>query len=63
MTDETRLAFAHPEARAAAETIRGRSPLAVAITLAVLRRARRAGSLAEVLDGDADVAAAMGRLI
>lgn len=48
-----------PEARAAAETIRGRSPLAVAITLAVLRRARRAGSLAEVLDGDADVAAAM----
>ncbi|OAB87407.1 3-hydroxyisobutyryl-CoA hydrolase [Janibacter melonis] len=46
-------------AREAAQIIRSRSPLAVAITLAHLRRAGEAGSLAEVLDADAALAAAM----
>ncbi|GAB3109689.1 enoyl-CoA hydratase/isomerase family protein [Janibacter alkaliphilus] len=48
-----------PEARAAAETIRAKSPLSVAITLAALRQAGGAGSLREVLDTDARIAAAM----
>ncbi len=46
-------------AHEAAQVIRSRSPLAVAITLAHLRRAASAGSLAEVLDADAALAAAM----
>lgn len=51
----------HPssEARAAAETIRARSPLSVAITLEAMRRAADAGSLAEVLETDGVVAARM----
>ena len=47
------------EARAAAETIRSRSPLAVAITLEALRRAGSGGSLAEVLETDAVIAERM----
>lgn len=52
-------ASTEPEARAAAATIRSRSPLSVAVTLAVLRRAAGAASVHEVLDSDAQVAAAM----
>ena len=48
-----------PEARAAAETIRSRSPLSVAITLEALRRARSTGSLAEVLEADGVIASRM----
>ena len=47
---------ADPRAVAAAEIIRTRSPLSVAIALETLRRARRAGSLAEVLEADATIA-------
>lgn len=52
-------ASSSPEARAAAETIRSRSPLSVAITLEALRRARSAGSLAEVLEVDGVIASRM----
>ncbi|MBM6544650.1 enoyl-CoA hydratase/isomerase family protein [Janibacter sp. YIM B02568] len=48
-----------PEARAAAATIRSRSPLAVAITLEALRRALTAGSLSEVLETDGVIASRM----
>lgn len=48
-----------PEARAAAATIRTRSPISVAVTLAALRQAARAGSLHEVLSTDAAVASVM----
>lgn len=51
--------YPNPEAQAAARTIRSRSPLAVAITLEALRRARSAGSLAEVLETDAEIAERM----
>ncbi|MGD7789922.1 enoyl-CoA hydratase/isomerase family protein [Propionibacteriaceae bacterium Y1700] len=44
-----------PDARAAAEVIRSRSPLSVAVTLAALRRAATM-SLVEVLDSDAVLA-------
>lgn len=40
----------NPAAQAAAETIAGKSPLAVSVTLAALRRARELGSLEEVLN-------------
>lgn len=39
-----------PEAKEAAESIESRSPTAVTVTLAALRRARRLGSLREALD-------------
>lgn len=42
----------NPAAAAAAETIAGKSPLAVAVTLAALRRARGLGSLEEALNQD-----------
>ncbi len=41
-----------PGAREAAAVIRQRSPLSVAVTLEAIRRARRMGSLREVLDQD-----------
>ena len=47
-----------PHARAAADTLRTRSPLSVAVTLAALRRAARLGSVAEVLDQDLHLARA-----
>ncbi|NLT31377.1 MAG: enoyl-CoA hydratase/isomerase family protein [Propionibacterium sp.] len=50
---------ADPAAREAARTIRERSPFAVAVTLAALRKAERAESLAEILADDLTIATAM----
>ncbi|MFD8671643.1 enoyl-CoA hydratase/isomerase family protein [Streptomyces seoulensis] len=47
-----------PEAKAAADTLLTRSPTALKITLAALRRARRLGTLEEVLDQEYRVSCA-----
>ncbi|MFD4542849.1 enoyl-CoA hydratase/isomerase family protein [Streptomyces bauhiniae] len=47
-----------PEAKAAADTLLTRSPTALKVTLAALRRARRLGSLEEVLDQEYRVSCA-----
>ncbi|ABG93353.1 possible enoyl-CoA hydratase [Rhodococcus jostii RHA1] len=47
-----------PEARKAAEQVRAKSPTACAVTLTSLRRARRAGSLEEVLNDEFRVSVA-----
>ncbi|MFD4787233.1 enoyl-CoA hydratase/isomerase family protein [Streptomyces sp. NPDC058459] len=47
-----------PEAQAAADTLLTRSPTALKVTLAALRRARRLGSLEEVLDQEYRVSCA-----
>lgn len=54
---------AHPEpaAQEAAEAIRGRSPFAVCVTLAALRKAGQAKNLAEVLADDLRIATAMSQ--
>lgn len=52
-------AHAEPAAREAAETIRARSPFAVSVTLAALRKAKQAQSLTDVLADDLTIANAM----